>query len=174
MTNSEIFTILRPHIMTVTGVSECILADPNGMSPDGSYASLRPRQSIRERGQANIRLIDMTDNKVRHDIRAQVVCDVVLDFFRDGAMEYAEKLKQCFKRPDVVWPLWSSGIGVRGIGDVQNLTALQASNFEERANVTMQLYYETSNIVDINNILSASFSVENESGDVLQTTDISW
>lgn len=174
MTNSEIFTILRPHVIAVTGIPECILADPNGMSPDGSYASLRPRQSIRERGQANIYLSDIADNKVRHDIRAQIICDVVLDFFRDGAMEYAENLKQCFKRPDVVWPLWSKGIGIRGVGDVQNLTALQASNFEERANVTMQLYYETSSIVDINNILSASFTVENERSNVLQSESVSW
>lgn len=54
MTDKEIFLILRPHILRVTGVPECILADPNAQAPTGEYASVRPRQGISERGQANI------------------------------------------------------------------------------------------------------------------------
>jgi hypothetical protein len=130
MTNNDIFAALRPHILNVTGVSECILADPNGPSPDGPYASVRPRQSIRERGQANIIMTDGANDTIVYEIRAQIVASCEINFFRGEAMRYAEMLKECHKRPDVCWPLWKAGIGWGGTEPVNNLTALQASNFE--------------------------------------------
>ena len=101
MTNSELFQILRPHIMTVTGVPECILADPNGPSPSGEYASVRPRQGIRERGQANIYTSDRPGNLVRTEVRAQIIADCEINFYRGNALQRAESLKECHKRPDV-------------------------------------------------------------------------
>lgn len=107
MTNNEIFAALRPHILNVTGVSECILADPNGMAPEGPYASLRPRQSIRERGQANIVMRDGENDTIVYEVRAQIVADCDVNFFRGEAMRYAELLKECHKRPDVSGPCGS-------------------------------------------------------------------
>lgn len=58
MTNEELFAVLRPIVMLATGVPECILADqagPGSMpAPKGPYATITPRQSVSERGQANI------------------------------------------------------------------------------------------------------------------------
>ena len=58
MTNEELFKKLRPIVMLATGVPECILADqagPGSMpAPKGAYATITPRQSVSERGQANI------------------------------------------------------------------------------------------------------------------------
>ena len=162
MTNNEIFAALRPHILNVTGVTECILADPNGMSPDGPYASLRPRQSIRERGQANIIMTDGEDDTIVYEIRAQIVASCEINFFRGEAMQYAEMLKECHKRPDVCWDLWQKGIGWGGTEPVNNLTALQASNFEQRAQITVKLLYEAVNTVTVNNILHVPFTVGGE------------
>ena len=173
MTSLEIFKILRPILMTVTGVPECIMSDPNAQAPLGPYASVRVRQAIRERGQANVRITDVpVTRQVRYDVRAQIICDVSVDFYRGAAMEYAEKLKECHKRPDVPWILMRAGLGWGGTDAVNNLTALQSSNFEQRAQITVRLMYESSNIVDINNILSASISVQNENGDTLQSAEI--
>ena len=172
MTNSEIFQILRPHIMTVTGVPECILADPNAPAPVGEYASVRPRQSVTERGQANIYTSAQPGNLVRTDVRAQIIASCQVNFYRGRALERAEMLKECHKRPDVAWDLFKHKIGWGGTEAVNNLTELQASNFEQRAEITIRLMYETHNIVDINNILSASVSVQNESGQVLQIANI--
>lgn len=159
MTNNEIFAALRPHILNVTGVSECILADPNGPSPDGPYASVRPRQSIRERGQANIIMTDGANDTIVYEIRAQIVASCEINFFRGEAMQYAEMLKECHKRPDVCWPLWQKGIGWGGTEPVNNLTALQASNFEQRAQIIVKLLYEAVNTVTVNNILHVPFTI---------------
>ena len=159
MTNNEIFAALRPHILNVTGVSECILADPNGPSPNGPYASVRPRQSIRERGQANIIMTDGANDTIVYEIRAQIVAPCEINFFRGEAMRYAEMLKECHKRPDVCWPLWQKGIGWGGTEPVNNLTALQASNFEQRAQIVVKLLYEAVNTVTVNNILHVPFTI---------------
>lgn len=159
MTNNDIFAALRPHILNVTGVSECILADPNGPSPDGAYASVRPRQSIRERGQANIIMTDGANDTIVYEIRAQIVASCEINFFRGEAMQYAEMLKECHKRPDVCWPLWQKGIGWGGTEPVNNLTALQASNFEQRAQIIVKLLYEAVNTVTVNNILHVPFTI---------------
>ena len=159
MTNNDIFAALRPHILNVTGVSECILADPNGPSPDGPYASVRPRQSIRERGQANIIMTDGANDTIVYEIRAQIVASCEINFFRGEAMRYAEMLKECHKRPDVCWPLWQAGIGWGGTEPVNNLTALQASNFEQRAQIIVKLLYEAVNTVTVNNILHVPFTI---------------
>jgi len=159
MTNNDIFAALRPHILNVTGVSECILADPNGPSPDGPYASVRPRQSIRERGQANIIMTDGANDTIVYEIRAQIVSSCEINFFRGEAMRYAEMLKECHKRPDVCWHLWKAGIGWGGTEPVNNLTALQASNFEQRAQIIVKLLYEAVNTVTVNNILHVPFAI---------------
>lgn len=166
MTNNEIFAALRPHIINVTGISECILADPNGMAPEGPYASLRPRQSIRERGQANIVVRDGENDTIVYEIRAQIVADCDVNFFRGEAMRYAELLKECHKRPDVCWPLWKLGIGWGGTEPVQNLTVLQASNFEERSQITIKLLYESVNTVTVNNIRRVPFSIADGNAEV--------
>lgn len=172
MTDLELFQILRPHIMTVTGVPQCILADPNAYSPSGEYASVRPRQSVSERGQANIYTRDIPDNKVRTEVRAQIIASCEVNFYRGRALERAEMLKQCHKRPDVAWDLFRHKIGWASTEPVNNLTALQASNFEQRAQIVIKLWYESTNVVDINNILSASISVEDEAGQVLQSANV--
>lgn len=173
MTNNDIFAALRPHILNVTGVSECIIADPNGPSPDGAYASVRPRQSIRERGQANIIMTDGANDTIVYEIRAQIVASCEINFFRGEAMQYAEMLKECHKRPDVCWPLWQKGIGWGGTEPVNNLTALQASNFEQRAQIIVKLLYEAVNTVTVNNILHVPVNVWDEYNRVLLSDEIS-
>lgn len=172
MTDSELFLILRPHIMRVTGVPECILADPNAQAPNGEYASVRPTQSVRQRGQANIYTSDRPDNLIRTDVRAQIIADCEVNFYRGSALARARSLIECHKRPDVAWDLFKHKIGWGGTEAVNNLTALQASNFEQRAQIVIKLWYETSSIVDINNILSASATVADENGQTLQSVAV--
>lgn len=172
MTDAEIFQILRPHILRVTGVPECILADPNAPSPRGEYCSVRPRQSVTERGQANIIETDQPNNMVRTDVRSQIIASCDINFYRGEALRRAELLKECHKRPDVAWDLFRHKIGWGGTEAVNNLTALQSSNWEQRAQITIRLWYETSDTVDINNILSASVTVEDEKARTLQSVDV--
>lgn len=172
MTNEQLFAILRPIVMYVTGVPQCILADQNGSSPSGEYATIRPRQSIVERGQASIYNKDVPGDTVESDVRAQVIATASVQFFRGRAQERAELLKQCNKRPDVSVDLFQAGVGWGGTDAVNNLTALQSANWEQRAQINIRLMYEVHNIAQVNNILSASLIFENEDGEVIQTADV--
>lgn len=173
MTNAELFAKLRPVIMLATGVPECILADqagPGSMpAPKGAYATITPRQSVGERGQANVKSRDIPGDLVEYDVRAQIMCSASINFYRGEALMYAESLKQANKRPDISMMLFKSKIGWNSTDAVNNLTSLQSANFEQRAQITIRLMYEAISISEINNILSATVSLENEKAQVLQT-----
>lgn len=172
MTNSEIFAILRPHIMAVTGVPECILANPNKPAPTGDYASLQIRYATEERGQANIHKRNLPDDQVEGDVRAQMMMTCVLEFYRGRAHEYAEQILQIGKRQDVTWPLFKHGISIRNTGQILDLTALQSSNYEPRARIDLYLWLEASSKYIVNNILGASASVQYETGPILQSISV--
>lgn len=172
MTNEQLFAILRPIIMRVTGVPECILADQNAKSPTGEYAWIRPRQSIDQRGQAHIYPVNKVDDLVTVDVRAQVIATASVNFYRGDAMARVERLKECNKRPDVSMDMFKAGVRWLGTSAANNLTALQSVNWEQRAQINIRLGYEVSNINDVNNILSASVVIQNEKGVVLETINV--
>ena len=173
MTNQELFAKLRPIVMLATGVPECLLADqigPGSMpAPQGAYATITPRQSVSERGQANIISRNVPGEQVEVDVRAQIMCSASVNFYRGEALMYAERLKQANKRPDISMMLFRAKIGWNSTDAVNNLTSLQSANFEQRAQITIRLMYETSSLPAINNILSASVAFENEKAQVIQT-----
>lgn len=173
MTNQELFAKLRPIVMLATGVPECLLADqigPGSMpAPHGVYATITPRQSVVERGQANIVSRDIPGNQVEVDVRAQIMCSASVNFYRGEALMYAERLKQANKRPDVSMMLFKAKIGWNSTDAVNNLTSLQSANFEQRAQITIRLMYEAISISEINNILSVEVALQNEKAQVLDT-----
>ncbi|WP_122425160.1 phage neck terminator protein [Pseudomonas viridiflava] len=176
MTNEELFKKLRPIVMLATGVPECLLADqagPGSMpAPQGAYATITPRQSISERGQANVVSRNVPGEQVEVQVRAQIMCSCSVNFYRGEAVMFAELLKQANKRPDISIMLFKSKIGWNSTDAVNNLTSLQSANFEQRAQITIRLMYETVSLPVINNILSASVAVENEESQVLQTFSV--
>ncbi len=176
MNRLDIFNAIRPIIETVTGVSNVILADQldarNGgvPSPIGEYASVEPKQTITQRGQANIhRSTSMTAQSVDVDVRAQVMVECSINFYRGNARDRAERLLQANKRPDVSALLFAAKLGWNRENAINNLTSLQANNFEQRAQLSIFLMYETTDPLVINSIESVDFSVENEKAEVLET-----
>lgn len=141
-------------------------------APKGEYATITPRQSVSERGQANIHARDVPGDLVEVDVRAQIMCSVSVNFYRGEALLYAERLKQANKRPDISMMLFREKIGWNSTDAVNNLTSLQSANFEQRSQITLRLMYETSSLPVINNILSASVSLENERAEVIQTFSV--
>lgn len=172
MTNEQLFAILRPIVMRVTGVPECILADQNAKSPTGEYASIRPRQSIDQRGQAHLVPTNRPGDLVEVDVRAQVIATAHVNFYRGDAMARVEQLEECHKRPDVSIDLFKAKVRWLGTSAANNLTALQSVNWEQRAQISVRLGYEVSSLSEVNNILSASVIVENEKAEVLQVIEV--
>lgn len=165
MTRDQLFDLIQPIILTVTGVPECIQADQNLPAPSGDYASVRTKQSINQRGQANNyqRLIPngpWTD--IEKDARSQVVVQCSVNFYRGNALDYAERLHQANRRPDVQRDLFLGGVGWRNTSAVSNLTTLQSKNFEQRAHIDIFLMYETSDPVVINEIASVQVLVRDD------------
>lgn len=161
MTNEELFDKLRPIILQATGVPEVIWGnqytpEDDDYSPAGEYASIFIRQSVVERGQAIVVQRDKVGDLVETDVRAQVIASCSVNFYRGNAHQYAERLKQCNKHPGISIALFMAGLGWNGADSVNDLTALQASAWEPRAQVTIRLMYEVLTRTDINNILSAS------------------
>lgn len=176
MTNLELFQILRQIVLSVTDVGECILANQNKPGPKkgvkypkGEYAVIQPQQSISERGQANIIRTAKPGALMDTDVRAQITCTAWINFYRGDTRTQATKLKQCNKRPDISALLFKNNLGWSGTSAVQNLTALQSENYESRAQIAINLWYETSDPVEINTIERINGSVEYEDGTTVST-----
>lgn len=176
MNRVEIFNIIRPIVTSVTGISNVILADQvsssgSGLpSPSGEYAVIEPKQSINQRGQANIyRNTSVTPQSIDVEVRAQIIVEVSVNVFRGvDAVSRVERLLQCNKRPDVSATLFKNKLGWQRTSAPNNLTRLQSGNPEQRAQIYLYLMYETRDPVVINNIESASYSVEYEtSGEIV-------
>lgn len=180
MNRDQLFDVVREIILTVTGIPECILADPNAPSPDGVYASVEPMLSLRQRGQANVYRADSAPvsspigsvNNLIVDARAQVIANCSINFYRGDPRYNASKLLQCNKRSDISTLLFQNKIGWGGTDQINDLTVLQSNQYEQRAQVTIRLMYELSDPVEINAIYSAQIVVENENGDELSNVTI--
>lgn len=172
MTDEQLFQILRPHILAVSGVPLVILAAQNQNAPKGPYASLQMRYNNSERGQANISQRNVPDEKVEIEVKPQRVMTCVAEFYRGEAKMFAERLQQLGKREDVTWPLFKHRISIRNVGPVSDLTALQSSNYEQRARVEFVLWMEGSSKYELNNILGVDFELQNEKGQKVQGGEI--
>lgn len=175
MTNNDLFQILRPVIQQLTGLGggNVLLADQNALAPKGPYCTIRPRQSVRQRGQANLSVRTLGPLRdVETTVKRQVVCSCSIQFFRGEARQFAELVAEMNKLPSVQMTLLRAKVGWGGASAVNDLTALQAANWEQRAQVTVDLWYETTSVDVVNAILSAEVRVENEKGRVLQVMNV--
>lgn len=180
MNRLELFNILRPIVSSVTGVANVILTDQtanNGSSlpsPSGEYLTIEPKQSINQRGQATIRrATSASPQAIDVDVRAQIIVEASINVFRgNDAISRVERLLQCNKRPDVSAALRAGNIGWQRTSAPNNLTRLQSGNPEQRAQIYIYLYYETTNPVTINNIESASYEIQYEDGQVVASGEI--
>lgn len=168
MNRLEIFNILRPIVASVTGVTNVIMTDQvasNGSSlpsPSGEYITIEPKQSVNERGQANIhRSTSLSPSAIDVDVRAQIIVEASINVFRGvDAISRIGRLLQADKRPDVKNALRTNNIGWQRTSAPNNLTRLQSGNPEQRSQLYIYLYYETRDPVTINNIESASYNIE--------------
>lgn len=174
MTSHELYLLLAPHIKKVTGVPLVIKAAQNAPAPAGSYASLLVKSHIAERGTAFKRydIKPDDDRTLEFTNNAQLVITCVVEFFRDGAKDYASKLLQIQRREDVIWDLYANKINLLNTSNVIDLTALQANTFEERARVELTTRGIELAKYDINRILTVPIEVSNEEGHELLTVTV--
>lgn len=172
MTNLELFNIMRQIVLNVTGVPEVILANPNAPSPLGEYASIKPKQSIAQRGQANIhRKTSSTPLSQDEEVRAQIIAECSINFYRGASSrDRVERLLQCNKRSDISGLLFTNGLGWNRAGPINDLDFLQSNNWEQRAQISVFVMYETRDEITINSIESSSYIIEYEDGTIIDAT----
>lgn len=172
LTDVEIFKVLRKIVMQVTGVPECILADTSIDAPKTAYASIRPRASTIERGQANIYQI-VRDGTITTIVKSQQVISNDVTFFRGTAKYYAAKIKEAAKLPSVRNLLTLNKMGWAGTTNVQNLTAFQTDKVEERATISINIYIENIISDGFNNIQQFDVNIfDSESGEKVVSTTV--
>lgn len=163
MTRTELFDILRPIILSVSGVPECILADPNAPAPDGEYAVVEPFYKIREFGQPNsTNQFNSGELTISEIVYRQLVAECAIDFYR-GSNPHgrASKIKSCNRRYSVSSALRAANVGWHSSSDVMNLNGLQADAVEQRARIAIRIrYVEADSPEDINSIESGSVDVK--------------
>lgn len=179
MTRSELFQVLRPIVLQVTGVPACMLADPTDSSaqpPSGEYCVIEPFDSLGKRGQAaqswsevdavdgNADFMDLEHSIVTHqEVRASI------NFYRGGARDYANLLQEADKFDSVQESLYSAGVGWLSVGSVNNLTTLVSGLQEPRHQIYVNLLVNRGQTETIQQIYVVSGEAQNENGDTLST-----
>jgi len=145
MTREELFEIMRPIVIAKTGVTECILADPNATAPSGDYAAIEPFSNISEVGTGGTsqEIINATDGSGYKDIevtvRSSQEVTVSVNFYRGDARNYASKLMQADKFPSTHETMLINGLGWMRTSEVNNLTALNQGRQEPRSQIYIYL-----------------------------------
>ncbi|AUR93275.1 tail-completion protein [Vibrio phage 1.186.O._10N.286.49.E3] len=178
MTREELFDILRPIIVSKTGVPECILADPNAPAPSGEYASLEPFSNIVEIGTGGQtqKEIDAVDGDpdfkdLEITIKSSQEVQVSINFYRGGARDFANKVLQLDKHPSTHETMLVNGLGWMRTGSVNNLTALNQGNYEPRAQVDVFLRRMETATDIVQQIYAVDIEGENEYGDEVSKID---
>ena len=183
MTDDDLYNLVHSIITAVTGLAgdHVIPADDNEESPDNAYASIKIGSSRGQRGQANISksntgLVASPIGQVydvNHDVKAQITVDVAINFYRSSALENAVKMFQANKLPTISALLFAANVGWKNASAINDLTALQSKEREERSQITLILLYEQTQSVITNAIYSTQVIAENENGDTIQTETVS-
>lgn len=168
MTNREVYKAVRAIVMKVTGLSRVYLADQPEMAPSGDYATIRVAQGYQPTAVGGTKT---TYNKADRSVTTEVFCpvryDVHVNFYRGTAMDYAQSLVNCSRLPSVHETLLRNKLGWGGTDPVQNLTALQSAQQEERAVIVIHLIGEKRLTETVNSIEATSITVEDEKTNVL-------
>lgn len=171
MTREELFDLLRPIILNVTGVPECILADPNAPSPQGEYASLESFQGVTERGQPYLRYANSGTQDVNVQVETNVTVEAVVNFYGGvNPRGRAMALRNAHKIPSNSIALLQAGVGWANTGPINNLSALQSSRVEQRAATSIFLHFTNITADSLNAILDAPIgTIEYADGTVVNS-----
>lgn len=174
MDSHTLYLLLAPHIKKVTGVPLVIKAAQNAPAPASSYASVLVKTDITERGHAfkrhELKKDDTATFEFTNTAQLEITC--VVEFFRDGAKDYASKLLQIQRREDVIWDLFKNKVNLLRTGRLLDLTELQSNTYEERARVDLFMRAEEISKYDINRIMQVSANVNNEQDNELQSVTV--
>lgn len=160
-----LFDKMRPIIMKAAGVPECLFGYQNSPAVKGSYCTVAV-SNIRNRGQANQKTI-VGDRVIDYDVRSQLIATITVNFYRNGAMDYAQNLKDAFKMQTIHMMMLRENIGFTGTSTITNITELFSGNQEERAHIELYVYYQNVMKDQVNTIERGDIVIKNEDGNII-------
>lgn len=146
------------------------IASPNAGAPEGLYCEVGypvedgHGQAIKQRRVLGDDFTDIT--------KTQKLVSLSLNFYRDGALAAAGGLREANKREPIHALLWTNKLGWMRLGPVNNLTALQNANQEERGQVTLYLWAEDIVEDTVLRALGVKFTTKDEDGHVLAEGEV--
>lgn len=180
MTREELFAVLRPIVIDVTGVPECILADQNETDPTGEYCSIEPFDNIRKRGQAaqSWEEVDPVDGDtnymdLQHSVTTHQIVRTSFNFYRGSARDYANLLQDADKFSSVNDTLRASNIGWMDTGAVNNLTALQSGRQEPRHQIYVTFWINRTQTETVQQIYNVPIQGEDENSNTVSDYTVS-
>jgi len=153
-------------ILLVGGIVDTVLGIPDfsieakndGPRPIGAYASI-DFVSDHSVGWEERTLVDNTgDDDITETIEGYRELTVSLDFFRDGAMDNARKVRTAFLRQTTLDTLSASGTGFIQHSDVRDLSEVLESAWEKRAQFDVTLSAIGADVDIIKSILSVTIT----------------
>lgn len=157
-----LFDKMRPIIMKASGVPECLFGYQNSPSIKGAYSTVAV-SNIRNRGQAN-QTVKEGDRVLDYDVRSQLIATLTVNFYRNGAMSYAQNLKDSFKMQTIHMMMLREKIGFTGTSTITNITELFSGNQEERAHIELYVYYQHTMKDQVNVIERGDIVVSGDNG----------
>lgn len=159
-------------VKLITGLPDgaVIVGNQGAPSPVGTCAAVKilgdqargqANKSMRNSAPVNVPGLGTVVNFI-DSTKAQKIVEIEIAFYRGQAVAYAGSLFEANKREVVSAYLWAKRLGWQRVGPVNNLTALEQANFEQRAEVKLYLYVEDTVVDTINKIYRVAYNVKSE------------
>jgi hypothetical protein len=151
MSKQELFDFIKFIIQMHDPSIVCVQSDQNAPAPSGLYASIRVFHNMQHLGSPRI-IRTNTEDEITTEYNRQMKYTLSIDFFRKGALEACEFMLGAHRLESVAAFMLANNIGYGGSSSVRNLSALQSTEIEERANIEIELYVE-SKVIDKTNYI---------------------
>lgn len=179
MTREELFQILRPIVVNVTGVAQVILANQSTKAPSGEYCTIEPFSNLTQLGRGNVKRNEVTSQDddlnfedLSETLTVSIEATVSVNFYRGNAQDYAHKLMFCDQRSAVSDYLFEKGVGWMGTDAVNNLTVLNSGQYEQRSQINIRVRFKQEQKDFTQAIYEASWIVEDENSNELASGSV--
>lgn len=179
MTREELFKILRPIVVNVTGVAQVILANQSTKAPAGEYCTIEPFSNLTQLGRGNVKRDavpaqdgDPNFEDLRETLTVSIEATVSVNFYRGNAQDYAHKLMFCDQRSAVSDYLFEKGVGWMGTDAVNNLTMLNSGQYEQRSQINIRVRFKQEQQDFVQAIYEASWVVEDENANEIASGSV--
>lgn len=179
MTREELFQILRPIVVNVTGVAQVILANQSTKAPAGEYCTIEPFSNLAQLGRGNVKrdaVPAQDDNPDFEDLRetltVSIEATVSVNFYRGNAQDYAHKLMFCDQRSAVSDYLFEKGVGWMGTDAVNNLTMLNSGQYEQRSQINIRVRFKQEQQDFVQAIYEVPWVIEDENANEIASGSV--